>query len=734
MIDKWFNEEIQAGFAEHRYIVITDAKGEGEFLMRFLPQEIRIIDVKEGDWSELEAKYQAETIYANDKIVFYVKQKADALSYLQEYAQTANLLVLDDMEVYIKTKLLSVIGKNTHIGHDKLLLAAKLSEGKNLNWWQSVADGITEPLQLEEFILDFLNNPVATKQRMDDMVWNVFSSEVYRVIEKTATEQPAEAMAQEVVNVMFHSLINNSINDLLLNVYYQWADSTEKSTSLRIYANNYSLPNSLNPLDVHPDHPFTKLDNMVVKALSQAMKYGKDTSDIIKFIEKRDKSKKAISFKPQWLHCILTLCTFSIKGIENVDTYDKMAEYYKQYYSVLDTAMRKIYVAWLNDEATLRPLQEYYTILNKILLDKWYQLEQSYNPNQQNLLKQSLVDDIRTAVIVCDGLRLEIAETIVSGITDRNINISRNTAFAVLPTVTENGMSALFGCNEPSTNAQIRYNAIKTYSPEVEIMSLDKLNDSVTAKKLILNYGDIDQVGEKKQLGGLKDIDNYELELRERIATLFKLGYEKVVITTDHGFVITGILDEADKEPRPIGGLSSKVEERYVLSEYPIQNHKLIEREGKYLNSNYQYYAKTDKPFVSKGAYGYAHGGFTPQECIIPVYQLEMKQGDMSLKVCIANKKDLNEITGNYFVIKLQADGKQSDLFTQERKVKLMLFAGNQIVNTTIHTLKPGTLIEAEYELSSGINKVVVSDKETSVQIDSCDIKKSSSRDLDDLF
>ena len=46
----------------------------------------------------------------------------------------------------------------------------------------------------------------------------------------------------------------------------------------------------------------------------------------------------------------------------------------------------------------------------------------------------------------------------------------------------------------------------------------------------------------------------------------------------------------------------------------------LCQKEGRYLDSNYQYYARTDKPFVTRGAYGYAHGGFTPQECIIPVF------------------------------------------------------------------------------------------------------------------
>lgn len=77
-------------------------------------------------------------------LYFYAKKKAVQLTFLQEYVQTKGLFVLDDMEVYIKQKLFDVIGKITHQTKDQLLLAAKISKGKNKNWWQSVADGITE--------------------------------------------------------------------------------------------------------------------------------------------------------------------------------------------------------------------------------------------------------------------------------------------------------------------------------------------------------------------------------------------------------------------------------------------------------------------------------------------------------------------------------------------------------------------------------------------------------------
>ena len=733
MIGIWFKEDIKRILAEHRYVVVTDANGDGEYLLKYLPEEVKQLPIS-NEYSEIEAKYLAESQYADYSVVFYVRKKAKQLSFLQEYVQTSGLVVLDDMETYIKQKLFAATGKNTHLNKEKLLLAARLSEGKNIKWWQSVADGVTEPLKLEDWLLNFLHAPASTRQQMDDTVWNVFRSEVYRLIERPQTEQPAETMAQEVVNVILQRLTNNTIDGLLLDVYYQWADSTEKVETLRRYVENHNLPADTNPLKVHPNHPFASLDQQVTRMLSEAMKFHRDTSGIVAFIKQRTKSKKAKAFKPEWLESVQLLSTFAVKGLNRINSYEEMATYYTQTFAKLDTAMRMIFVAWLNDQETLRPLQEHYTILNNELLTRWYVLKSNYVPTQKDIVANAFSDGKRTAVIVCDGLRLEIAESIVNGISDKNVKIKKNTAFAVLPSVTENGMSALFGCSEPTMNSQARFNTLKNVCNDVVIMQLDMLNEGTTAQQLVLLYGDIDQVGEKKQLNGLKDINNYEQELREKIMMLFRLGYHKIVLTTDHGFVITGILDEADKEPRP-AGILQKIDERYVLTEDPLQDTNLIERKGRYFDSYFQYYAKTDKPFVTKGAYGYAHGGFTPQECVIPAYELTTESTDIALGVVISNKKDLESVTGNYFTVKLQAEGVESDLFRSERKIKLLLYAGSTLVSgNVIYSMKPGENIHVEFEMTQGIDKVVLVDKDTSAQIDSCAIKKSQSRDLDDLF
>lgn len=249
-------------------------------------------------------------------------------------------------------------------------------------------------------------------------------------------------------------------------------------------------------------------------------------------------------------------------------------------------------------------------------------------------------------------------------------------------------------------------------------------------------YGDIDQVGEKKQLAALKDINNYEKEIAEKVDSLLDMGYAKVYVTADHGFVITGILDEADKIPAPHGDIR-KLDERFCLANDQLtpSSVNLIARQDDFCGSAYQYYAQTDKPFVTKGAYGYAHGGFTPQECIIPIYEFGKDASVEALQVNIGNKKELQHVAGQYFKLKIQAES-SSDVFKQERRIELHLYEGSQEKSMQIVTIKPGQLLDNnEFEMpSSGNIKVVLVDAATKEQIDFCEVKSASSRDLDDLF
>lgn len=731
MIEKWFNNDIEQHMSVGHRVVVCDARSDGAFLMKYLRSDIRVINVK-NELEELEARYEVEKYHKNNDVVFYVVMPKDKLKFLLEFAQTGGLIDLTDMELYTKQRLFVASGTNATVDGKNLVMAAKLSVGKDLNWWKGVATGITQPFNLHDYIVNFICQPTETVQGMDVTVRNVFTEEVYKLIGKQKTSQTPDAMAREIMNSIFEGLLKNTLSNELLQLYYTLTDRNSAQQAVNLYVEGFVLPADSSPLIAHPDHPFVALDRKLTKMLSDALKNDADISACLHAVKERIRSKHATVYKAEWLMDLVVLFSYEINGIHMLNTLDEFAIYYRTQFCKVDRAMRQLYVAWLNNPDTLRPIQYYYEQLSKELQDKWYALAKDYRPTQQGLVVDALQKAGKVAVIVGDGLRLEIAEVVADEIKG---NPKRATAFAELPSVTERGMSALYNCEEVEITAQTRFAHLKTLVPSVEIISLDNLNDSVTADKLILTFGDIDQVGEKKQLAGLKDISGYQHLLVEKIKQLLSKGYSKVYLTTDHGFVITGILDEADKIPVP-SGTDIKVYERFILSSDPIDDVHLIERKEIFGGYAYQYYARTDKPFVSRGTYGYAHGGLTPQECIIPMYCfLKEESTEVGCNITIVNKNDLMAVTGNYFTLKIKAEGDASNLFASSRKVKVQLFdqQGNTI-SSSIEMLQADSVLSKEMEITTAPCKLVIIDFKTTEQLDHCVVDRSHVRDIDDLF
>lgn len=731
MIDIWFQNDINKVLSVHNRVVVTDALGEGRFLLNYLPSDVTVINTGITKIDEIKARYKAEKDYIGKKVIFYKQDTPDSLCFLLEYAETYGCVVLDDMEAYIRRHLFEEIKENTELGKQELLMAAKLSKGKDLNWWRGVCQGIIKPLDTDALVIDLLNNPKETQKNMDGDVWNIFESEIYSLISKPQTEQPVEVLAQSVADTIFDGLIYNNISDCLLMIYYKCVDSNSMKEPLLNYIEKYKIPQGVSVLNTHPDHCFMALDKLYFKQLSSALENCEYIIGFQHYVHNRTQSKKAEAYKAKWLKDVKVLLDFKNDKLYEVNTVSQLATYYQSHFAPLDSAIRHLYAAWLQEEKLLRPYQYRYEQYNKELLDRWFSLIEEYSPTQKNFIADKLSGNGRIAVIVCDGLRLEIAESIANKLKTRG---KRNVVFAELPSVTENGMSSLFGCPEIEDIAQTRYNNLKAVIPDIEIIQLERLNSGVTANKLVLMFGDIDQVGEKKQLAGLKDINAYEEFVSTKINELFGMGYSKVYLTADHGFVITGILDEADKIPVPNGDII-KSEERFCLANNAVDNENIIVRNQNYKDSQYQYYAKSDKPFVSKGVYGYAHGGFTPQECIIPAYEFTNENPE-SLGISIINKAALQNVTGAYFTVKLKAENIESSLFKAERKVVIQIYGNGDLVSvSSVYRLTPSSVQEAEFTLPVTENvKIVVIDIQTQQQVDFCNVKKSVSRDLDDLF
>ena len=678
MIEQWFRQDIESHLDRAKRVVVCDAKGEGAFLLPILKQEITVLTAG-NHLDELTCRYKAEKYYAESPVVFYSMMPKQEISFLLEYAQIDGLVDLTNIEQYIQKHLFTASGINATISKAELILAAKLGIGKDLNWWKGVATGIIKPFDINESLQTFVCAPDEYAATLDTSVRKLFVEQLYKMIAKPQVKQTNVMMAQETMNAIFDGLAMNNLSKELLNIYYTLTDKSSARKIMDEYLSVYTLPSNISPLAAHEDHPFEELDREVTILLSKAIENDTDISAALHYINKRISSKYAQSYKAHWLKDLSALFEYDATAFNKVSSLSDFVEQYKLVFAKVDNAMRKIYVAWLNKPDILRPIQYYYEQLAKPMFDRWYSLVKEYKPSQKNLVVEALQQKGRVAVIVGDGLRLEIALEMADELKKiKEIDFDDKTAFALLPSVTENGMSALYGCNNMEISAQTRFNTLKAQIPETTIMALDSLNEYVTAEKLVLTFGDIDQVGEKKQLAGLKDISNYTPQVCGVIKQLLAMGYGKVYVTADHGFVITGLLDEADKVPVP-SAVDIKVGERFILSNDKIGGQHLIERMDKFGNYVYQYYAETDKPFVSRGAYGYAHGGLSPQECIIPMFCFSKEVTQDGCNVYISNKSDLQAVTGSYFTIKIVAEGDPSLLFSSERKIKLQLFDAKEI-------------------------------------------------------
>ena len=135
--------------------------------------------------------------------------------------------------------------------------------------------------------------------------------------------------------------------------------------------------------------------------------------------------------------------------------------------------------------------------------------------------------------------------------------------------------------------------------------------------------------------------------------------------------------------------------------------------------------------------YGFSHGGFTPQEIIIPNFKFTKDVSSVpALEVVIHNKKSLKEVTGEIFGLKIEAKSTTDSIFSTSRKVQIQLYANNILFTTSnIIPIVKGATESLEFSFSGKTEvTVVLLDANTQEQLDSIKIKKTIARDLGGLL
>lgn len=746
MTDNWIIQDIEKQIALRNRVVFIDPSGVCAFLLPHIEKKnyaiLKTNTKNTEEWQrikeELLLRYEAESTHKNEKVIFYVTRPKSELSFLFDYCFTHGCVDLTNPVEWLRKKLFNSTGHQITLDNSLLITAAKLGIGKDIAWWKKILQNLEDLVSIEDELIPFLCSPDTFFKDKEADVVRLYEEQLFDLIGQAHRKIPPKTLAKELVNHLFSRLLNNDISAELLSIYHKWLDSKIYSKSLHDYIASYKIDTEINIWNIHSDHCFIEIDKHQLHEIASNFRDKMYVKEKLQKLNQRIKSHKASHFVPKWWVDVVTLFEFENKPLSFCNTFEKVSSFYTSSFYKVDRAIRNIFESFLQDEFIVRPLQEHYESLNLELLQHWFDRRIEYEANQQGYLPK-LIKQAKpgTAVIVGDGIRYEVAAYVASQL--QNIcKVSLNTMFADMPSETEHNMSALYvSDNQTLPIHKEREKKLKEETGKnITFLNLEALNYGIKADYLVLTYKDIDSAGEKLQMGAIKLFSEFEKALIEKIQLLLNMGYHQIHLVTDHGFVLTGLLDESDKIEPLVAG-KKEVHERFVRTQDKQSDKDWLMFERSNGEFKYVYVAKSHRPFKSKGVYGFSHGGFTPQEIIIPnfVFSKEITT-DKGLEVTILNKKELNEITGELFGLKIFATSKENDLFSASRKIQILLYANNiAYTSSNIITIESGATISIDFSFGGNSEIIaVVVDATNQEQIDSVKIKKSNARDFGGLL
>jgi hypothetical protein len=745
MIDNWFKNDLQAIFEQHTVAVFIDEGGDAEFLLKSVESEFTIHQAN-SELEELHVKYLVEKSQpSKERFLIYSRTQKDELKFIREYCETCGCLEIRYLQNYIKDKVHQTLNLNINLPKEELVAAAKVSVGKDRTYWMDLSHkGATEIFDLSKELLPFLHDPENySKDKYDAQLRETFYRKINELLGQDYLTKPATTLAGEVVKVMLDGLANGKCDKTLESVYQGWLDSVSYRASFNGYLANYSLRLDLDIWNVSIHHPFRQVDE---KWLAEIGKSISDKGFLQKTLAKmraRNQSRQAQALGIYFWSDVIALLEFDPKDIAYLSSFDECVAFYKKHFCKLDTAIRNLYTEFLNKRELLEPFQELYKEHVAVFLDKWFKHWSGYKENQTGIL-QRIIDNagrMKTAVIVGDGVAYEIAELVAEKVKG-SFDLTKDSILADVPSVTENNMSRIYlanGAAEAVQGNREKYLAAQNPDVSIDFVRLDEVTDEARSGSfLICTYKDIDDMGEKLQQKALKYFPETIDFFAEKISLLLSSGYAKVCLITDHGFVLTGLLGEADKISVSPTGVFNKAE-RYICTteKQPTLTPELIEVEKSYKNFGHLYFANKINPFKTPGVYGFSHGGVSPQELVTPYFCWEQSGASSpTLTASIANKADLKSVTGELFSIKLQADEGVEDLFAMDRKVYLVFFANKAHVSKSdVFTIQRNQLITKEYTFDGHSEiEVQLLDAATKQQLDRATVKRNNDRDLGGLL
>jgi hypothetical protein len=225
-----------------------------------------------------------------------------------------------------------------------------------------------------------------------------------------------------------------------------------------------------------------------------------------------------------------------------------------------------------------------------------------------------------------DGLRFDLGKRLAESLGSAGLNIVSEPSWAALPSVTATGKAAVspvldkitgqdgsvdFDPSVAGTGQSLKNGyQFKKLLADAEWTVLDKFTAGDGKGLAWSECGDIDHRGHEFGQKLVKHLDTQVLEIRDRVIELLSVGWKRVRIVTDHGWLLMpGGLPKSDL---PSVLSLSKWGRCAVIKSGASTGERLYPW---FWNPN-EYFALADGISCFKNGEEYAHGGLSLQECL----------------------------------------------------------------------------------------------------------------------
>jgi len=502
--------------------------------------------------------------------------------------------------------------------------------------------------------------------------------------------------------------------------------------------------------------------------LEQAMDAFKneDTDTIRKILSHREKSvwRGKGESQAQWAVIRATLSLIEVcddhesQLSDYQSSQEKLIEYYIGSLREVDRLHRELEQAvgdYLEFQGTMREIIElarrkYYKLTNKVQDLFIRHIEKSGWPPVGRMMNADLFDVViapllqesgrRVAFFQIDALRYELGVALEKEISEVGQTELR-AAFAQLPSITKVGMASLLPDagkklvlkrNDkgelfpmlgefPVTDVKQRMDVLrKRYGQRFQEMHLTEFMRSRksipnTVELLVIRSERLDNKLEGDTESSLNYIHELFKHIRVAINKLEKIGFNDVVIATDHGFVLNAGAEAGSVATKPQGEWIN-LHERSLLGKGAADSANFVlpaEQVG--IRGDFEYLAGPRGLVSYRTGMDYFHGGISLQEIIVPVITVrykDKKPGHLKPTVNLSYKNGAKRITTRLPVMELLLE--YYDLFEQEASFEILLEAHDKTGNvvgeakaggpvnpaTGTITLKPGERVQIAMKMN----------------------------------